>query len=113
MFAEDGHQVPWATDEQAVEAFAADCANPSFGIGVGPWCLPRRLDYRIPSAARTASKAALNVASRSRIGYRNWGEHVARRKLGVIAVNAVRGGRRLRIELLGQVRAWRWSSCCR
>jgi hypothetical protein len=59
-------------DQELVEAFAAQGADEAFGDGVRSRCPHRRTDDVDVGAAKTASKAAVNLLSRSRIKKRNW-----------------------------------------
>ena len=61
VLAEHGDGVPLVDDQGAVEEFAADAADEAFGDRVGV------LMMRMSVAVKTASNAAVNLASRSRI----------------------------------------------
>jgi hypothetical protein len=54
-----------------VEAFAAEGADEAFGNRVRPRCPDRGADDAESAAAKTASNAAVNLLSRSRIKNRN------------------------------------------
>jgi len=77
-------------DQGAVEEFAADSADEAFGDGVGPGCPHRLLMMRMSAAVKTASNAAVNLASRSRIRNRKTAAGVVE----VQEVAAVRSARR-------------------
>ena len=55
-------------DQGAVEEFAADAADEAFGDRVGPRRAHGVLMMRMSVAVKTASKAVVNWASRSRRG---------------------------------------------
>jgi hypothetical protein len=61
-----GCGVSLVDDQEPVEEFAADRLDEAFGDGVGPrcahWCAG---DRDVDGGVETASKAAVNVASRS------------------------------------------------
>jgi hypothetical protein len=71
VLAKCGRGVALIDDQDAVEEFAADGADEAFGDGVGPRCPHRCLDDRALVAVKTASKAVVNLASRSRMRNRN------------------------------------------
>ena len=63
----DQPQVPFARDQHPVQALAACAGNPSLRDGVRPWDRTGVWMIRAPIAVNTASNAAMNLASRSRI----------------------------------------------
>src|SRR4051812_21529664 len=71
VLAEHGGGVALVDDQDAVEEFSTDRADEAFGDRVGPRCLPRRLMTLMSMAVKTASKATVNLASRSRMRNRN------------------------------------------
>jgi hypothetical protein len=64
---EDSCEVAWTGDQQVIEAFSADCANPTlanafaFGARTGVRMIPAPIDRR------TSSKGRVNLAPRSRV----------------------------------------------
>ena len=60
-------EVAAVEDQHPVQQFAADGADPSFGDGVGRGARTGVRRMRMSSLANTASKTAVNLASRSRI----------------------------------------------
>jgi len=65
--AQHGCGVLLVEDQEAVEEFTADCPDKALGDRIRPWCTNRRFDDLMSTAVKTASKAALNLASRSRM----------------------------------------------
>ena len=59
-------QLPAAQDQHPVQQLPPNRAHPPLRVGVGPRRPHRRAQHRIPSAAKTASNAAVNFVSRSR-----------------------------------------------
>jgi hypothetical protein len=70
ILVEDGESMALVVDQQPVGALFADAANEPFGVAVCPGSLGRDLDDVDAFGGKTASKAAVNVASRSRIIFR-------------------------------------------
>jgi hypothetical protein len=68
---EDRAGVSLVVDQQSVGAFVADAANKPFGVAVCRGRPGRDLDDVEPSEVKTASKASVNLESRSRIRKRN------------------------------------------
>jgi hypothetical protein len=67
-FVEDGEGMSLVVDQQPVGALFADAANEPFRVAVRPGCPGRDLDHvESFSEVNTASKAAVNLVSRSRI----------------------------------------------
>jgi hypothetical protein len=62
---EDAFEVPSVDDQDPVETFAADCADPPFDEGVRPGCAYGVRIVRMPPERNTSSKAAVNVLPRS------------------------------------------------
>jgi hypothetical protein len=58
-------------DQEMVEAFAVQRADPALGDRVGPGARAGVRMMRMPAPPNTASKVAVNVLSRSRIKNRN------------------------------------------
>lgn len=67
VLVEDGSGVSLVVDQHPVGAFGADAADESFRIAVRPGVRGGILTTVMVSEANTASKEAVNVASRSRI----------------------------------------------
>jgi hypothetical protein len=67
VLAQHGGEVARSGDQKVVEAFAAQGGDEAFRDGVRPGCLDRGADDPDVGAGNTASKAAVNVASQSRI----------------------------------------------
>jgi hypothetical protein len=63
----DGAGVSLVVDQQPVGALLANAADKPFGITVHLRCLGRNLDDIEASEAKTATKVAVNLVSRSRI----------------------------------------------
>ena len=59
-------QLPTAEDEHPVQHLTPNGADPPLRVGVRPRCRTGVCSIWIPSAAKTASKAAVNLVSRSR-----------------------------------------------
>ena len=70
ILAQHDLEVAWSGDQEVVEAFPAQGADEAFRDSVHPRCLHRGADDGIPAPAKTASNAAVNLLSRSRIGFR-------------------------------------------
>src|ERR1022692_1642312 len=64
---QDGFEMASPEDEDPVEAFASDGADPAFGVGVGLGCADGGPDRVMSSARKTSSTARGNLVSRSRI----------------------------------------------
>jgi hypothetical protein len=64
-------EVAWSGDQEMVQVFPAQCLDPSFGDGVRPGARTGVWMMRMSAPAKTASKAAVHVLSRSRIRNRN------------------------------------------
>ena len=64
-------EVAWPGDQDVVEALAAEGADEAFGDRVCPGCPDRVRMMRMSAPANTASKAAVNLLSRSRIRNRS------------------------------------------
>jgi len=60
-------EVTTVDDQHSVQQFAADSADPSFDDRVRPRCCTGVRRMWMPSLAKTASKASVNLLSRSRI----------------------------------------------
>ena len=67
VLAEDQPQVPFTGDQHPVQALAAGTGDPAFRDRVRPRRLHRRLDDPHTDRVNTASDAAVNLVSRSRI----------------------------------------------
>ena len=67
VLAGDEPQMAFTSDQHPVQAFAAGAADPAFGDRVRRGACTGVLMMRTPTAANTASKAAVNLASRSRM----------------------------------------------
>ena len=71
VLVQDGLCVSFVVDQHPVGAFGADAADKSFRVAVCPGRMGRIFTTVIFSEAKTASKASVNLASRSRIRNRN------------------------------------------
>ncbi len=69
---QDLAEVALAEDELLVEALAAQGADATFGVSMRARRLDRTLDDPNALDAKTASKARVNLASRSRMRHLNW-----------------------------------------
>jgi hypothetical protein len=67
VLVENGAGVSFVVDQQPVGAFGADAGDEPFRVAVRPGRTGRDLDHVMPSEAKTASKVAVNLESRSRI----------------------------------------------
>jgi hypothetical protein len=67
VLGENDLEVAATEDEQTVQALPADVANESSATALARGARTGVLMIRMPSAAKTASKAEVNFASRSRI----------------------------------------------
>jgi hypothetical protein len=65
-------EVARSGDQQVIEAFAAQGADEAFGDRIRPRCPTGVRMMAMSAPAKTASKAAVNLLSRSRITNRNW-----------------------------------------
>jgi hypothetical protein len=72
VLAENGGGVPLVDDEDSVEELAADGADEPFGDRVGRGGRTGVRMMRMSVAVKTASNAAVNLASRSRMRNRSW-----------------------------------------
>jgi hypothetical protein len=66
VLTKDQPQMPFACDQHPVQALVAGAGDPPLGDSVRPG-RPGVLMIHVPAAVRTASNAAVNLASRSRI----------------------------------------------
>ena len=71
VLAEYRLQVPFAVDEDPVDALGSCFAYPSLGVAVRPRRLRRVFTIFRPTLANISSKAPMNLASRSRMRKRN------------------------------------------
>jgi hypothetical protein len=71
LLVNDGTGVSLVVDQQSVGALLANAANEPLGIAVGSRRRGGILTTSMPSEAKTASKVAVNLVSRSRIRKRN------------------------------------------
>src|SRR5215211_3427246 len=71
VLARHGREVARSGDQELVEAFAAQRANPALGDRVRSRRANRGADDAMSVPANTASKAAVNLLSRSRIRNRS------------------------------------------
>jgi hypothetical protein len=67
VLVDNGAGVSFVVDQQPVGAFGADAGDEPFRVAVRPGRTGRDLDHVMPSEAKTASKVAVNLESRSRI----------------------------------------------
>jgi hypothetical protein len=67
VLVERGAGVSFVVDQQPVGAFGADAADEPFCVAVRPGCAGGIFTTSMASEVKTASKAAVNLASRSRI----------------------------------------------
>jgi hypothetical protein len=71
-FMQDQAEVVWSGDQQMVQAFAAQSADPAFRDGVCSWCSYRGADDADADAGEDCVEAGGGTwASRSRINNRN------------------------------------------
>ena len=68
----DAFQVGTTNDQQPVEAFAAQAADPALGVRSRLWCPDRRLNHTDTCGTEDLVEVALNLLSRSRIRNRGW-----------------------------------------
>ncbi len=67
VLVENGAGVSFVVDQQPVGAFGADAADEPFRVAVRPGVRGGIFTTLMPSEAKTASKAAVNLESRSRV----------------------------------------------
>jgi hypothetical protein len=63
VLVEHGGEMPFIGDEDLVETFASDGADPAFGVGVGAGCLWQRLDDVDPGCVAGLAISASLAAS--------------------------------------------------
>src|SRR5205807_7709084 len=92
--AEDMLELALAEDQEPVEAFAADAADPAFHVGVGVWRPDGRADDLDVLTRQEGVEARGNFASRSWIRKRtvwSWSSSSIRRLRACCSIQAVSG----------------------
>ena len=65
IFPQDRIQMPLVDDDELIEAFLTDRANPAFRVSIGVWSANRWMDYFDVMGGKYLIKDGVNFASRS------------------------------------------------